>query len=968
MAEMANVATVGDRPTRTSHTNTWRPERKHSLAHAAHVCSSVLTLRESEESDSSTDTPNGEGRDALEISYGSLDQLFNDRVEFPSFYRTVPNDYSQFQGLIQLLNHFRWNWVGILTSDDRSDQRGSEDLKREIIRSGNCVAFLEMLPVVIPKTAEQFTRRNQIADIVYKSLANVVIVQNLHNYWNPLAFYFAIQEINQNSEILPNITLGFHIADPCTTAGFSLCATLMILSGDMDSIPGFSCHHQGQVAGFIGSLSSVTSHAIATLTGIYRYPQISYGSMDQLFNDRVEFPSFYRTVPNDYSQFQGLIQLLNHFRWNWVGILTSEDRSDQRGSEDLKREIIRSGNCVAFLEMLPVVTHVTDTVEQFRRRNQIADIVYKSLANVVIMYSTRNSLALLICLIWRQMNAGKVWLISAAISSPSTLSSCTTLNGSVAFASHRGEIPGFQDFLYNLHPSTFPDPSFLQYLWRDAFQCELLYGTEHSDLPKCTGQETLSNLSRWQFHLNNFQFTYSLYASVYALAHALHSMYRKKSERSSYKSKKSSFPSSFPLNQYIKEVHFKTTDGFEIFFDDKGNGPANYDIINWVLLPNGSLSSNIVGKFNFSASSGQQLFVNQSAILWHPSYNQTPQSVCSESCVPGFRKVLQKQKPVCCFDCIPCSEGEFSNKTDAENCMKCSEDQWPSEKKDECLPRVIDFLSYKDPLAAALASIAILFSIITALVLAVFLKYQDTPIVKANNRDLSYVLLFCLMLSFLCSLIFIGRPGRVTCLLRQVAFGIIFTIAVSSVLGKTIMVVIAFNATKPSSKLRKWVGTRVSSSLVLLCSLGEVVICTAWLLISPPFPDYDTQSEPGKMILQCNEGSTIAFYSVIGYMGFLALLSFIVAFLVRKLPDSFNDAQFITFSMMVFCSVWVSYVPAYLSTKGKYMVAVEIFAILASSAGLLGCIFIPKCYIILLRPDLNTREHLIGKQYSKKTK
>lgn len=297
-----------------------------------------------------------------------------------------------------------------------------------------------------------------------------------------------------------------------------------------------------------------------------------------------------------------------------------------------------------------------------------------------------------------------------------------------------------------------------------------------------------------------------------------------------------------------------------------------------------------------------------------------------------------------------------------ENCIKCTEHQWSNERRDKCIPRTIDFLSYEDALGIALSLLAVLLSALTVTILSIFIKHKETPIVKANNRDLSYILLLSLTLSFLCSLLFIGRPQTITCFFRQAAFGIIFAIAVSSVLAKTITVVIAFNATKPGSESRKWIKARVSTYLVCICAMGEIVICFVWFLCNPPFPDFDTSERSLRMTLQCNEGSSIAFYFLIGYMGILAVFSFIVAFLARKLPDTFNEATHITFSMLVFCSVWLSFFPAYLSTKGKYMVAVEIFAMLASSGGLLCCIFLPKCYIIMIRPELNCKEHLIGKK------
>nr|XP_028560101.1 vomeronasal type-2 receptor 26-like [Podarcis muralis] len=544
------------------------------------------------------------------------------------------------------------------------------------------------------------------------------------NYQHVLALVYAVEEINKNPNLLPNTTLGFHTHENYFNARKTYECSLSILSGRGRAVPNYTCRKQNNLIAVIGGLKSMSSIQMSTILGLYKIPQISYGSSDEVLRSKTLFPFFYRTVPNEGLQTLGITKLVLHFGWTWVGLIASYNDQGETFVLNLKKEFVQKGVCIEFTEMLPKMLDNTMHV-----KNKII----KSSSSIIVVY-------------------------------------------------------GDTDFLI------------------------------------------------------------------------------------------------------------------------------------WV-----------------------------------------PQSICTKSCLEGQHKIAIEGNPVCCFACSPCPEGTFSNYTNADRCEKCPEDQYPNPDKTNCIPKSVTFLSFHEPLGIGLAGTAGSLFLITILVLGVFINNQDTPIVKANNRNLTYTLLVTLMLCFLCSLLFIGQPGKVTCLLRQTTFGIIFSASISCVLAKTVTVVLAFMATKPGNKIRKWNGTKLTNSITLFCTLAQVIICIAWLKSSPPFPDFDFESEANHIVIQCNEGAAHMFYTVLGYMAFLAIVSFSVAFLARKLPDIFNEAKFVTFSMLIFCSIWISFIPTYFSTKGKFMVAVEVFSILASSAGLLGCIFFPKVYIIVMRPDQNTKRKLLKK-------
>ncbi|XP_069601340.1 vomeronasal type-2 receptor 26-like [Ranitomeya imitator] len=796
-----------------------------------------------------------------------------------------------------------------------------------------------------------------------------------HFYRYLMAFIFAIDEINKNPDILPNVTLGYHVYDSCNSVNNAVYSVLQILSGPGDPIPNYFCKKFGNLVGIIGDLNPDISLTLAQILGVLGYSQISYGTMDPILSNSNLFPLFFQALPNYSTHCLAIIQLLRHYNWTWIGVITSDDDFGEKQSQELKIKAAKYEICVEY------IIKIYDDIEVLVDHYKKIKIINKSTSQVIVICGTFSGF--IVFFIEEELKAcEKTFIIPAgwiAHFIPST-NVRSPFHGSLVFSPPIKKMPGLKKFLQEISPRNRPDDIILETMIAYAFQCftsgQMRKYLINLSLQECNRTIKLGELGNSIYDTDRFRVTYLVYKSVYTMAHALHEMQSQIAKNIKSKENQRLLQKA-PRKRLAYEGAQATLLQIKIIFKDKevvGQGIAQQledQLTNRTVQVGGPQEeANSIQALDITIASIQTLNINsdeesigvhKDAIDPHQGVchvTDVPVSTCSEQCPPSFKRILKPGSHKCCFLCMKCSEGEIYNETDRASCQKCPEDQWPNDIN-QCVPKSIEFLSYKiDPAVLVISVISVLCFLKTSVILGIFILFRDTPVVQANNKTMSFILLFSTMLSFLCVFLFLGRPTHVTCMLRQTSFGIIFSVAVSSILAKTIMVYMAFKATKPGTSWRRLIGVKISNCVVFVCSFIQALLSIIWLSTSPPFPEMNTHLYQDKIIFQCNEGSMLAFSMLLGYIGLLAAISFIVAFLARNLPDSFNEAKNITFSMLVVCSVWVAFIPSYMSVTGKNTVLVEIFAVISSSFGILSCIFLPKCYIILVRPELNSKFNL----------
>ncbi|XP_051952881.1 extracellular calcium-sensing receptor-like [Xyrauchen texanus] len=791
---------------------------------------------------------------------------------------------------------------------------------------------------------------------------------DMESFQQAQTMVFAIDEINKDPNLLPNITLGYHLYDNCVMLGMAFRAAIALISGPDESFSDLNCIGPPPVIAIVGDPGSTPSIAISSVLGLFRVPLVSHYATCSCLSNRKKYPSFFRTIPSDAFQVRAMVQILRHFGWTWVGLIYSDDDYGIYAAQSFQQDVQLFGGCVAFSEILPHDSNQIDI-------QHIVGVIQASTARVVVAFSALTYLMPLMDEVALQNVTGRQWIASEAWASNPVFQSphfLPFLGGTLGIAIRHGEIQGLHDFLQRLHPDNDPRNNMLRIFWENMFGCSF-WGreTDGEQVKKvCTGQEDLSSTDTAYTDVSALRAAYNVYKAVYALAHALHSLMQCEEGRGPFSGNSCADINNlqpWQLVHYLQKVNFTTGFGDHVSFDENGDALAIYDVMNWQPSSDGSMIIRTVGVVDEGAATGKVLTLDEDALFWNFETKKPPRSVCSESCPSGTRRATRKGLPVCCFDCLPCADGEISNTTDAIECTVCPEEFWSNPAKDQCIPKEVEFLSYEEPLGISLTTASLLGTCFCILVMVIFAHHRNTPIVRANNSELSFLLLMSLKLCFLCVLLFIGRPQLWTCQLRHAVFGISFVLCISSILVKTMVVIAVFKSSQPEGKgAMKWFGAAQQRGTVLVLTALQVVICAVWLSTASPTPHKNNQYIRSKIVYECAIGSVAGFSMLLGYIGLLAAVSFLLAFLARNLPDNFNEAKIITFSMLIFCAVWIAFVPAYVSSPGKYAVAVEIFAILASSFGLLVAIFAPKCYIILLHPERNTKKAIMGRETLKR--
>ncbi|XP_034432380.1 metabotropic glutamate receptor 1b isoform X3 [Hippoglossus hippoglossus] len=776
------------------------------------------------------------------------------------------------------------------------------------------------------------------------------------------AMFHALDRINSDPNLLPNITLGCEIRDSCWHSSVALEQSIEFIRDSLISIrddkDGSKWCIEGvpssqppstkkPIAGVIGPGSSSVAIQVQNLLQLFNIPQIAYSATSIDLSDKTLFKYFLRVVPSDTLQARALLDIIKRYNWTYVSAVHTEGNYGESGMEVFKELASQEGICIAHSDKIysnAGEKHFDRLLRKLRERLPKARVVVCFCEGMTVrgllMAMRRLGVAEEFLLIGSDGWADRIEVVEGYEQEAV---------GGITVKLQSDEVSSFDDYFLRLRLSTNTRNPWFPEFWQYRFQCRLPghpqenmnYArncSEDDDLELQDGYESLEDNyvqdSKMGFVIN----------AIYAMAHGLHDMYTHLCYGHVGLCDNMKPVDGSHLLDFLLKTSFTGVSGEDIWFDENGDSPGRYEIMNFQRVQSGVYDYINTGSWHEGVLSldDEMLHMNRSDIV---------RSVCSEPCSKGEIKVIRKGEVSCCWICTACKDNEIVQ--DEFTCKACELGWWPDEELEGCEPIPLHYLEWSNPESIIQVVLSCLGILVTSFVAFVFVLYRDTPVVKSSSRELCYIILAGIFLGYLCPFTLIARPTVASCYLQRLLVGLSAAMCYSALVTKTNRIARILAGSKKKICTRKprfmsaWAQVVIASILISVQLTLEVTL----IVMEPPEP---VKSYPSirEVFLICNTSNFVV-VAPLGYNGLLIMSCTYYAFKTRNVPANFNEAKYIAFTMYTTCIIWLAFVPIYFGSN--YKIITTSFSVSLSVTVALGCMFTPKMYIIIAKPERNVR-------------
>ncbi|KAM7129105.1 metabotropic glutamate receptor 5 isoform 1-T1 [Ciconia maguari] len=764
------------------------------------------------------------------------------------------------------------------------------------------------------------------------------------------AMLHTLDRINLDPTLLPNITLGCEIRDSCWHSAVALEQSIEFIRDSLISseeeegmvrcVDGSSSSFRSKkpIVGVIGPGSSSVAIQVQNLLQLFNIPQIAYSATSMDLSDKTLFKYFMRVVPSDAQQARAMVDIVKRYNWTYVSAVHTEGNYGESGMEAFKDMAAKEGICIAHSYKIYSNAGEQSFDKLLRKLRS-----HLPKARVVACFCEGMTVRGLLMAMRRLGLAGEFLLLGSdgwADRYDVTEGYQREAVGGITIKLQSPDVKWFDDYYLQLRPETNHRNPWFQEFWQHRFQCRLEgFPQENPKYNKtCTSQMTL----RTQ-HVQDSKMGFVINA-IYSMAYGLHNM-----QMSLCPGYVGLCDAMKPIDgrkllESLMKTNFTGVSGDMILFDENGDSPGRYEIMNFK-----KMGKDYFDYINVGSWDNGELKMDDDEI-WSEK-NNIIRSVCSEPCEKGQIKVIRKGEVSCCWTCTPCKENEYV--FDEYTCKACQLGSWPNDELTGCDLIPVQYLRWGDPEPIAAVVFACLGLLATLFVTAIFIMYRDTPVVKSSSRELCYIILAGICLGYLCTFCLIAKPQQIYCYLQRIGIGLSPAMSYSALVTKTnrIARILAGSKKKICTKKPRFMSAcaQLVIAFILICiQLGIIV---ALFIMEPPdiMHDYPSIRE---VYLICNT-TNLGVVTPLGYNGLLILSCTFYAFKTRNVPANFNEAKYIAFTMYTTCIIWLAFVPIYFGSN--YKIITMCFSVSLSATVALGCMFVPKVYIILAKPERNVR-------------